>query len=223
LLVAETARIQGKAVPRISWFDLQTGQSAVLYSGVHARYIADAGVIVYDDGSKLYAVPQLGTGSDAVLFSHSRNQLSDLVLVSAHVLLYETVDAGQPVVHSWNAMTGESRRLDGLAAACRLGGAVWIGSLERLACMARAGAGPDYVLADLDGTVHGKLPLPPEKRFQALSWIADQDALVLKESWQGIVGDQDRSAVWLHDLKTGASHRLARNLNLGTSVVYADS
>jgi hypothetical protein len=45
LLIAETAWIQSKSVPRISWFDLKTGQSAVLYSGVLARYVADAGII----------------------------------------------------------------------------------------------------------------------------------------------------------------------------------
>lgn len=224
LLIAETAWIQSKAIPRISWFDLKTGQSAVLYSGVHARYLDDAGVIVYDDGSKLYAVPQLGTGSDEVVFSHALNQLSNLVVLSDHVLLFEAVDGGQAVIRSWNAITGEQRRLDGLTAACRLGGAVWIGSLERLACKARAGSGTDgdHVLADLDGTVHGTLPLPAGKRFSALAWIASQDVLVLRESWQGLLGGQDKSAVWVHDLKTGANQRLARNLNLGTSVVYAD-
>ncbi len=97
LLIAETAWIQSKSVPRISWFDLKTGQSAVFYSGVLARYVADAGIIVYDDGSKLYAVPQLGTGRDEILVAHGLNQLSTLTVVSEHSVLFETVDAGQPV------------------------------------------------------------------------------------------------------------------------------
>jgi len=224
LLIAETAWIQSKSVPRISWFDLNTGQSSVLYSGVHARYVADAGVIVYDDGSKLYAVPQLGTGSDEIIFSHGLNQLSTLTLASDHLVLFETVDAGAPVVHSWNAVTGELRRLDALSAACRLNGAVWIGSLQRLACKQRSSPAADasYVLARLDGTVDGKLQLPGEKRFLALTWIAGQDLIILKESWQGVFGSQDKSAVWAYDVLSGAHHRLARNLNLGTSVVYAD-
>jgi hypothetical protein len=45
---------------------------------------------------------------------------------------------------------------------------------------------------------------------------------VLRESWQGILGGQDKSAVWVHDVRIGANHRLARNLNFGSSVVYAD-
>lgn len=224
LLIAETAWIQSKSVPRISWFDLKTGQSAVLYSGVLARYVADAGVIVYDDGSKLYAVPQLGTGTDEILVSHGLNQLSTLTVVSGHIVLFETVVAGQPVIHSWNAVTGELQRLDALTAACRLSGAVWIDSLQRLACKGRSSARTDvdYALADLAGAIDGALGLPADKRFVALAYITGQDAVVLKESWKGVLGSQDKSAVWIHDVRTGANHRLARNLNLGNSVVYAD-
>jgi hypothetical protein len=224
LLIAETAWIQSRSVPRISWFDLKTGQSAVLYSGVLARYVADAGIIVYDDGSKLYAVPQLGTGTDEILVSHGLNQLSTLTVVADHVLLFETVDAGRPIIHSWNAVTGERQRLDALTAACRLSGAVWIDSLQRLACKGRTSphSDGDYALADLAGAVDGTLGLPADKRFLALAYIAGQDAVVLRESWQGILGGQDKSAVWVHDVRTGANHRLARNLNLGSSVVYAD-
>jgi hypothetical protein len=224
LLIAETTWIQSKSAPRISWFDLKTGQSAVFYSGVLARYVADAGIIVYDDGSKLYAVPQLGTGSDEILVAHGLNQLSTLTVVSDHIVLFETADAGQPVIHSWNAITGERQRLDALTAACRLSGAVWIDSLQRLACKGRNSprAEGEYALADLAGVVDGALGLPADKRFLALAYIAGQDAVVLKESWQGILGGQDKSAVWVHDVRTGANHRLARNLNLGSSVVYAN-
>jgi hypothetical protein len=179
-LIAETTWIQSKSAPRISWFDLKTGQSAVFYSGMLARHVANAGIIVYDDGSKLYAVPQLGTGSDEILVAHGLNQLSTLTVVSEHSVLFETVDAGQPY------------------------------------------AVGNYALAVLAGVVDGALGLPSDKRFLALTYIAGQDAVVLKESWQGILGGQDKSAVWVHDVRTGANHRLARNLNFGSSVVYAD-
>jgi hypothetical protein len=225
LLIAETAWIRNRSVPRISWFDLDTGQSSVLYSGVHAVYLAEAGVIAYDDGSKLYAVPQLGAGSDEIVFSHGRNELSTLMAVSGHLLLFETVISGQPVIHSWSALTGELLRLEALSSACRLGGAVWIGSVQRLAC--KEGSGPsaeaDYLLAGLDGTVSGRLHLPGGKRFMALAWLPGQDAVILSERWQGTFGTGDKSAVWIYDVRQGTSHRLARHLDLGNSVVYADS
>lgn len=225
LLIAETAWIQSRSVPRISWFDLNTGQSSVLYSGVHAVYLAEAGVIAYDDGSNLYAVPQLGAGSDEIVFSHGRNEVSSLMAVSGHVMLFETVISNRPVIHSWSALTGELQQLEALSSACRLSGAVWIDSLQRLAC--KEGSGPsteaDYLLAGLDGTVSGRLQLPDGKRFMALAWLPGQDAVVLSERWQGIFGTGEKSAVWIYDVRQGTSHRLVRHLDLGSSVVYADS
>jgi hypothetical protein len=105
-----------------------------------------------------------------------------------------------------------------------LSGSVWIDSLQRLACKGRTSphADGDYALADLAGVVDSALGLPEGKRFLALAYIAGQDAVILKESWQGILGSQVKSAVWVHDVRTGVNHRLARNLNLGSSVVYAN-
>jgi hypothetical protein len=224
LLIAETASVNRKDVPRISWIDLQTGQSTVLYSGVLARYLAGAGVIVYDDGSSLYAVPQLGSGTDEVILSHRPNQLIAMLVVSGDVLLFEAGDTDRGVIRSWDAESGELRPLDALTAACRLEGAVWIDTLERLACRNRAAAHADgeYVLAGLDGVVDGKLKLPENKQFLALAFISGQNAVILKESWHGLFGGQDKSAVWAHDIRSGESRRLARNQDLGSSVVYAE-
>ena len=224
LLIAETASVSSKKVARISWIDLQTGQSTVLYSGILARYLPGAGIIVYDDGRSLYAVPQLGSGTDEVILSHGPNQLTAMLVVSEDVLLFEAGDTDRDVIHSWNAVSGELRPLDALTAACRLQGAVWIDTLERLACRSRAAARADgeYVLAGLDGVVDGKLNLSENKQFLALAFISGQNAVILKETRPGLFGGQAKSAVWAHDIHSGESRRLARNLNLGSSVVYVE-
>jgi len=58
--MAETASIDRKAVRRIPWVVVNTGQTAALYSGVLARYLASSGIVVYDDGESLFAVYQIG-------------------------------------------------------------------------------------------------------------------------------------------------------------------
>lgn len=224
LLVAEYASVNRRRVPRISWINLRTGETADLYAGVGAAHLADARVVVYDDGSELYAVPQQFDGDNEVIFSHPEQPLSRLMEASPGILLVETGDGEERVIHGWDARNGELRNLVGLTAACRLVGAVWIGSRERLACKQRSGALADaeYVMSDLDGKVEGRLDLPEGKDFFALTHIEHQDSLVLQETWRGLLGDRDRHAVWMHDLETGETHRLAENVNLGGSVVYAD-
>lgn len=224
LLIAESASVNRRSVSRISWFDLETGESSALYSGVLARYLDQAGIIAYDDGSALHAVPQFGVGSYEIIFPHRSNQLTTLLVVSGDTLLFEVGDAGQEAIHAWNALTGERRLLGELSAACRLRGAVWIETLGQLACKERAPAWTDanYLLVDLDGVVGGKLDLPADRQFLALTYISGQQALILQETRRGLFGGQAKSAVWAHDVRTGKHTRLARNQNLGTSVVYTE-
>jgi hypothetical protein len=224
LLIAESASVNRKPVARIAWFDLKTGESAALYSGVLARYVDKAGIIAYDDGSALHAVPQFGVGSYEIIFPHGSSQLTTLLVVSGDTLLFEVNDAGQEAIHAWNALTGERRMLGTLSAACRLRGAVWIETLGQLACKERAPAWADaeYLLADLNGVVGGKLDLPADTQFLALTYISSQQALILQETWRGLFGGEEKSAVWALDVRTGERTRLARNQNLGTSVVYTE-
>lgn len=224
LLVAETATVNRRSVPRISWIDLATGESAALYSGVRARYLEAPGIIVYDDGSKLYSVPQRGSGIDEVIYPHRLNQLTALGVVSGTLLLLETESADEAAIHSWDAHSGELQELAPLASACRLQGAVWIDSLQRLACRPRARSAPEtgYVLARLDGVVDGKLALPGDRQFLALAYLETQDALILQETSRGLFGAREKSAVWAYRVLSGERIRLAADQDLGGSVVYAD-
>ena len=222
LLIAETTPVNGRNVPRISWMDLQTGQVSVLYSGIAARYLADAGVVVYDDGSRLYSVPQFGSEETGELFSHRSNEKIDMIALPGGTLLFEAGEAGARVIHAWTAADGKSQRLEALSATCRLDGAVWIEDLQRLACRARdAGAPAGYLLSGLDGEVEHRIALPGKRRFRALAYLDDQHALVLAERWRGLLGGAERTATWAYDLHSGASVRISKNQDLGDSVVYA--
>jgi hypothetical protein len=224
LLVAELAIVNRRRIPRISWIDVKTGESSDLYAGVLARYLPNPNVIVYDDGMDLFAVPQAMHSTNEIIFSHAPNRLSRLIEASPGNLLFESGEPEEPAIHSWNAQTGELRELNYLAATCTLHGAVWINTIQRLVCIRRDGATAvaEYVLADLEGTVDRALNVPADKQFLALTYIDKQNALVLQEVWRSLLGSRDKHAVWIHDVHTGASHRIASNVNLRESVVFAE-
>ena len=224
LLVAETASVNRMRVPRISLFNIHTGESADLYAGVLARYLEGPGVVVYDDGSDLYAVPRWDDSANKVIFSHAKNQLTRLVEASTGVVLFESGPPGESEIYSWTEETGAVRKLDGLARTCRLQGAVWIDSLKALACKRRDQPLIEggYVLSDLDGNAKDGLKLPADRQFRALTWVAGQDLLLLEEYWRGMLDKRYRHAVWTYEVQTGKSERLADDMNLGDSVVFAE-
>ncbi len=227
LLISETATISQKTVARISWIDLETGEAQTLYSGLHARYIASADEIVYDDGSTLYSI-KLSDGAEtmAPILSHKRYQLSALVEVSGGRLLIETRSEGAPLIQAYNAAgDGSLAPLDQLASLCSLKGAVWIDDLEQLACRERDRAGDgltgNYVFADLEGRIRSRPSLPEGGRWLALAYLDDQDVLIFKESQRSPIDGTENSAAWAYDVHSGESRELSATINLGSSVVYS--
>ena len=224
LLIAESASINRKAIRRISWVDVNTGQTAALYSGVLARYVEGSGVVVYDDGDRLFAVALSGVSDSETIFTHKVNQVSTVMVVSKDTVLFETNEAGDWRIRSYNVVTGTLQTLDRLSGVCRLDQAVWVNDLEQLACKDRSNQSEvtRFILTNLDGDVISTLALPEGKRFDALAYISGQSALVLKESWRGFFGGQEKSAIWVHNIESGESHRLVKNQHLGSSVVYTN-
>jgi hypothetical protein len=224
LLIAESASINRMEVRSISWVDVNTGQTAPLYSGVLARYLEGPGVVVYDDGENLFTAALSGASDSKTIFTHKTNQLSTVMVVSNGTVLFETGDAGQWLIRSYDVLTGKLQILARLSGVCRLDQAVWIDDLEQLACKEQ----PDqsklvrYVLVNLAGDVSGELALPEGKRFTALTYISGQKALILKEAWNSIFGGQERSAIWVYNIQSRESLRLSEGQNLGSSVVYTD-
>lgn len=224
LLITETALINRKEVRRISWIDVKTGQTSALFSGVFARYLADSGQIVYDDGDQLFVVAIAGDSSSETIFTHRKNQVYKVIVGPVDRVLFETSDAGLQRIHSYDVTTGALQTLDRLSEVCRLEHAVWIDDLEQLACKERSNPANEahYVLSNLDGDVSGNVSLPEGKQFYALAYVPDQSALILTESWSSVFGGQANNAVWVHNIQSGENRRLAKNQNLGSSVVHTD-
>jgi hypothetical protein len=224
-LLAETAIVETREVPRISWVDIETGQAETLYSGVAARYLSAHSALVWDDGSRLRATSRRrNSGISAEIVSHNLNQLSTIVAVSDEMVLFETGIPEQRGIRSYNVMTRELLQRDALTEQCRLAGSVWIADRGQLACQARtqSGEGTEYLLTDLNGTVRDRLALPPGKQFTALAYATDQQVLILTEPWRTVFGGGERFAVWAYDLGTGQIYRILGNQYLGASAVYVD-
>lgn len=223
LLIAESASVNRMGVRRISWVDVNTGQTAALYSGILARFLEGSGIVVYDDGERLFTVALASDSDSETIFTHKMYQISTLMVVSKDTVLFETNDDGEWRIRSYNVITGTLKTLDRLSGICRLDQAVWINDLEQFACKERSNQSEyaSYILTDLNGDVSGTLALPEGKHFDALAYISGQSALVLQESSSGFFGGQDKSAIWVYNIQSGESHRLAKSQNLGSSVVYS--
>lgn len=80
----------------------------------------------------------------------------------------------------------------------------------------------EYLLVGLDGRAEGALDMPSDNEFRALTYIPEQSLLVLQEIWHSMLDSRDKYGVWLYDVRTGESERVAENVNLGQSVVFAE-
>jgi len=222
LLIAESASINRKEVRRISWVDVNTGQTAALYAGVLARYLEEPGVIVYDDGVSLFAVALSGESDSEAIFTHKMNQVSNVMVASGNTVLFETSEADGSLIRSYDVITGALHSLDRLSGVCSLDQSVWITDLEQLACKEHSNQAKNarYILTTLDGDVVGALALPEGKSFDALTYISDQSALILSERWKSAFGGEEKSAIWVYNTQSKKSQRLVENQDLGSSVVY---
>jgi hypothetical protein len=224
LLIAESASINRKEVRRISWVDVNTGQTAALYAGVLARYLEEPGFIVYDDGVSLFAVALSGESDNEAIFTHKMNQVSSMIVASSTIVLFETSEAGASLIRSYDVTTGALQSLDRLSGVCSLDQAVWINDLQQLACKQRSEQTKNtgYILTNLGGDVSGSLALPEGKSFDALTYISDQSALILAERWESVFAGEEKSAIWVYNIQSKESQRLVENQDLGSSVVYTN-
>lgn len=223
LLLAEMATVEGRPAPRITWLNLENGQAETLYAGVIARYLPVPAALIWDDGLNLHVTARRRNSNvNAEITSHGQNQLSTIVDVSEHMVLFEVGIAEQRLIQSYDVVKRELLARDALSEICRLAGAVWIGDRQQLACPARdqSGTGTQYLLVNLNGELRGHLTLPDDKQFVALAYAGDQHALILTERWTSVVGGAERFGVWAYDLIDGKSHRLVSNQYLGDSAVY---
>ena len=199
-------------------YELAGGGLATLFNGRHGRYLPGPEALVFDDGAHLRMRVYGGRAmEESVVARHRVGAGVHILQVSGPEFVY-SFDS-DTTIHSFDVETGESRPLDALSQQCAVDGALWIARRNALLCKQ---SGPDgaYAFVSLSGEVLDALAIPDVGRFQAVAHLHDQDALVLTEAWQTIVGGNTRYAIWIYDLSTGKMVRLVKDQALGSHVVY---
>lgn len=217
VLLGVTAPSGYLEVDRILRVDVTTGRRASLYSGKMARYLPGTNTVIYDDGHQLLAVGTVA--GNPVLLAHSQNAVTAIVVVSGDEVLFEVRDDKASRIYRYNARTGSQQELPVLAAVCELAAAVWIESVDRLACSARDTQ--QLLLASIDGTDAKAMQLPNGKSFRPLAFAAGQNAIILSENWQSWLAGRPRVAIWMYYVDEQRSERLFKDQEIGRSVVYS--
>jgi hypothetical protein len=220
LLVSMVSFAADREMPRIRSLDIKMGRSVDLFGGSDATYLSATDTIVYDDGMRLAETSLAGRRKSYVeVFPHKYSSAVSLHSISDDAVLFSIRDDEVSSIHHFDSVTKKSLELARLSSICSLRSAAWISSLERLACKV---ADQSYVLASLDGMEIAPLALPDSRDLLALTYVADQNVLVLAERRRGLFGGRDRWDVWVHDFAGGTNHLLAKNQYLGSSAVYLE-
>jgi len=218
LLLSVFGPVNRKDTFRLMYYELASGGRATLINGRHGRYLPQPEALIYDDGAhlnlRLYGDSAM---EEKAVVQHRFGARARILPVSDTEFLY-SIDPDSAIA-SYDVALKESKPLVALSARCGLDGAIWIASRAAVLCKQREDV-PSYALVSLDGTVGRVLEISGADQFQALAYLADQDALVLTEQWQTLVSGSSRNAVWIYDLKNDGMLRLAENQHLGSSVVY---
>lgn len=215
LLLSVVGTRNNKETHRLLQYKIADGGTATLLNGRHGRYLPVPEALFFDDGAYL-KVRTFGGRSmeETVVVRHRLGSPAQLLAVAPTRIVY-SVDAGA-TINAYDVETQESMPLPALARHCTLDAALWIGARDALLCKSDG----DYVFVNLAGEVQDRLELSDAGPFRALAHLHDQDALVLSESWQTLIGDNPRHAVWIYDLGSDRMMRLVKNQGLGSHVVY---
>lgn len=219
VLLSIDALENNREVSRIIWVDVETFQDTSLFAGVAAVWLPDVHTYIYDDGSRLSAAStHRDFVTDNVIMDHRINDLAEMLVVSPTAVVFEVGQDERRQIWHYDAGFAELRELADLADTCSLRHSAWLASSSQIVC--RSLSSGQYVTVGLDGKVADVLALPDEREFEVLEYVADQNILVLVEHWRTALFDRPRAAVWVHELDTGATVRIAKHQYLGRSTTY---
>ncbi|MEO0995932.1 MAG: hypothetical protein AAFX58_00320 [Pseudomonadota bacterium] len=219
-LLSITEAEPGRAQHRIVRFHPVRRNPITLLVGSGGQYFASSDRIVYDDGTALVSVPRARIQSaPTVIHEHAWRAAAAQVRMADDGLLFQPANG---TIRYLPADGDVPEPLAALSRMCRLDDAVWIGTRSRLLCRAPGAADrpAPYRLVSLDGATEQSVPLPEDRDLRAVTYLADQDVLILNESSTGWFSGRETYSVWAYDLDTGQLHAIARNQYLGNSAVY---
>jgi hypothetical protein len=218
LLLTVLGPVNRKDTFRLMQFKLDTFGLVTLINGRHGRYLPVPEALVFDDGAHL-RVRVYGGGpmEELTIIQHRFGARVHVMQTAATQFLY-SVDR-ESAIYSFDVDTRESLELPELSKACQLDGALWIDARDALLCKLED-ASQSYRFFGLDGSARGALAIPDAGPYRAVAYLADQDALVLTQTWNTVVSDSVRYAIWIYDLASDHMVRLVEDQYLGPSVVY---
>lgn len=220
LLLSVTNIVDDRRRYRIMRFDPETLHETPLIGGQAGQFLPASATLVYYAGHELVSAPRADIrGGARVVRSFGWRMPPHLVPVGNAGVLFGTPGGS---VYRWDPESGTSERLDALTERCELQGAVWMADREQLVCRARD---PDamavsLLVVDISGKLVGILPLPEKREFRAVAYLADQRILILNERRRERLTSYSAHPVWAYAMESGRLQRIARNQDLGESVVY---
>jgi hypothetical protein len=218
LLLTVLGPVNHKDTFRLMQFQLDTNGLVTLINGRHGRYLPVPEALIFDDGAHL-RVRVYGGGpmQELTVIQHRFGSSVHIMQVSATQFLYSV--GRESTIHTFDVDSRESLALAELSRECQLDGALWIDARDALLCKLED-ASTSYRFLGLDGSARGALAIPDAGPYRAVAYLADQDALVLTQTWNTVVSDSVRYAIWIYDLASGRMVRLVEDQYLGSSVVY---
>lgn len=219
VLLSIDAMENDREVSRIIWVDVATFQDKSLYGGVTAVWLPELHTYIYDDETRLSAASaSRDFATDNVIMDHRINGLIEILVVSPWSAIFEIGRDERRKIWHYDAGTAELTEMEQFANVCSLRHSVWIARDKEVAC--RSEVTGEYMRVSLDGDVGDVIELPEGKEFEAIEYVADQNLLVFVERWNTAVINRPRAAVWVHELDTGVTVRIAKHQHLGRSTAY---
>ena len=212
-----------REISRILRFNPRQNTSFPLFPGLLAEFLPESKTVVYDDGSRLLATHRRKAFRDeTVIYDHGYNSKSAVVVISGTEILFNGVVDGEVLIQRYDTEDGRTFPLRDLSKTCRLNGAIWIAGSGQLLCKVTfdSAEAPKYGFVTLSGAATIALPLPDDKNYRALTYLPDQNLIILSEQSSSWGGGQQRYAVWVYDMTAATAYRLAKDQYLGSSVVY---
>ena len=206
----------------IGRFDVAQNHYKTLFVGDSAVYLPDREITVYDDGfAILTSRIEERERKITTVYSHRHHERVTLVTISDSEILFQIAARDSNRVFHYDAVKESLAELNTLAEECDLEGALWVADQEQMLCH-RPGdprANREYRFVSPDGVVGAILQLPTENVFRPIVYLPEKQLLVLTELWQGLWSRKVRYGVWIYELDSGESYRLAKDQYLGDHVV----
>ena len=202
--------VNERETSRILRFNPRRHTSFPLFPGLMAEFLPGSKTVVYDDGSRLLATHRRKAFRDeAVIDEHGYNSKSAVVVISGTEILFNGAVDGEVLIQRYDTDDGRVYPLHELSKTCRLNGAIWIAGSGQLLCkmIFDSEEAPKYGFVTLSGAATNSLPLPGDKNYRALSYLPDQDLIILSERSNSWGGGQQRHAVWVYDMTASTAYR----------------